>query len=318
MPWIAAGDGGRVDVVFYQTNDLGDPNTASLHWNTMFAQSLNADSREPVFSTVQASDHIMHFGPICNNGLLCGSGTRNLLDFFKVAISSEGLANIVYADTGNANSPSHISFARQNGGPLALNNPSAVTCLPIPPLASVVSRMTHGSAGIFDINLPLPPMSSPRAVECRSSGSLGVGNYTLVFSFVNNLTSVASASVTGHDPAGGTGTVSSSSMGPGANQYTVNLTNVSNAQYIQVTLNSVVDAAGNNGNVLSPQLGILIGDTNKDGFVNSADISQTKSQSGQLVGGSNFREDLNADGFLNSADISLVKSKSGTALPSTP
>jgi hypothetical protein len=62
----------------------------------------------------------------------------------------------------------------------------------------------------------------------------------------------------------------------------------------------------------------LLGDTTADGFVNSADISQTKSQSGQAVGGSNFREDVNADGFLNSADISLVKSKSGTALPSVP
>jgi len=79
-----------------------------------------------------------------------------------------------------------------------------------------------------------------------------------------------------------------------------------------------VDAAGNNGNVVSPQLGILIGDTNADGFVNSADISQTKSQSGQLVGLSNFREDVNVDRFFNSADISLVKSKSGTALPTTP
>jgi hypothetical protein len=62
-------------------------------------------------------------------------------------------------------------------------------------------------------------------------------------------------------------------------------------------------------------MGVLVGDTTADKFVNSADISQTKSQSGQPVGGSNFREDLNTDGFINSGDISLVKSKSGTALP---
>jgi hypothetical protein len=49
--------------------------------------------------------------------------------------------------------------------------------------------------------------------------------------------------------------------------------------------------------------------------VNSADIGQTKSQSGQSVTSSNFREDVNADGFINSADIGLVKSRSGTALP---
>ncbi|MFN2541400.1 MAG: hypothetical protein ABR514_04410, partial [Chthoniobacterales bacterium] len=129
MPWIAAGDAGRVDVVFYQTDDLGDPNTSNLHWGVKFAQSLNASAREPAFTVSQASDHITHFGPICNLGLLCASGTRVLLDFFEVAIGPDGLANIAYADTGNANSPSQVTNARQTGGPLALNNPVSVTCV---------------------------------------------------------------------------------------------------------------------------------------------------------------------------------------------
>src|SRR6202011_5546641 len=110
-------------------------------------------------------------------------------------------------------------------------------------------------------------------------------DYQLVFTFGRPLQSVASASVVSHNPPTATGTVdtANSGIGPKPNQYTVNLTNVTNAQYITVTLNNVVDAAGNSGNVLSPQLGILIGDTNKDGLLNSADIRQTKSQSGQLV-----------------------------------
>jgi hypothetical protein len=62
-------------------------------------------------------------------------------------------------------------------------------------------------------------------------------------------------------------------------------------------------------------MGILPGDTNGDGSVNSVDISQTKSKSGQPVDATNFRTDLNTDGNLNSADISLVKSRSGSALP---
>jgi hypothetical protein len=210
------------------------------------------------------------------------------------------------------------------------NFPSGATCAAFAALPFtvdndpiVVSRMTHGSiTPPFDINLPF---TGTRGVECRSSASLGAGNYMLVYTFANTLTSVASATVTGHDPTTGTGTVSGSpvvgpnvGLGLTANQCAVNLTNVSNAQYITVTLNSVHDVAGNIGDVLSPQMGVLLGDTTGDGFVNSADISQTKSQSGQSVGGSNFREDLNTDGFLNSGDISLVKSKSGTALPSMP
>jgi hypothetical protein len=320
MPWIAAGDNGRVDIVYYGTSGTEDPTTSLTNeWNVFFAQSLNATDREPVFAVSQASDHITHKGPICNIGILCppnplNQTSRRLLDFFQVAIGPDGLANIAYADDGDTNDAAHVSYARQNGGPLALTNPSAVTCLPIPVLTSVDSVMTHGTGGQqFAVNLPLPPTSSPRGVECRSSTTLGAGNYRLVFTFSNNLTSVAGATV-----SSGTGSVASHGSGPNPNQYTVNLTGVSNAQYITVTLNNVVDATGASGNVLSPQLGILIGDTNKDGFVNSADISQTKSQSGQSVGASNFREDVNADGFINSADISLVKSKSGTALPSAP
>lgn len=64
-------------------------------------------------------------------------------------------------------------------------------------------------------------------------------------------------------------------------------------------------------------ISVPVGDTNADGFVNSADIHQTKSESGNAVGTSNFREDVNADALINSADISLVKSVPGAALPST-
>jgi len=55
-------------------------------------------------------------------------------------------------------------------------------------------------------------------------------------------------------------------------------------------------------------------DVTADRFVDSADIGQTKSQSGKAVTSSNFREDLNSDGLVDSADISFAKSKSGTAL----
>jgi hypothetical protein len=94
----------------------------------------------------------------------------------------------------------------------------------------------------------------------------------------------------------------------------VNVTGVANAQNLTVTLTGAVDSTGAIG-AASGTMGVLIGDTNADRSVNSADIGQTKSQSGQAVDGGNFREDVTVDGNLNSADIGLVKSKSGTALP---
>ena len=179
-------------------------------------------------------------------------------------------------------------------------------------LTSVVSRMTHGGAGNFDINLSL---AGPRAIEGRSSSSLGAGNYTLVFTFADNLTSVASGAVSSHDPANGTGTVQSTSIGPNPNQCTVSLTNVSNGQYIAVTLNSVLDSAGRNGNVDGPQMGVLIGDVNGNGAVTSADVSQVKLQTGQSVTATNFRNDVNANGSISSTDVTQVKLRTGTGLP---
>jgi hypothetical protein len=151
-------------------------------------------------------------------------------------------------------------------------------------------------------------LSGPRGIECRSGGASG--NYTLIFTFANTLMSVGGASVSG------TGSVSSRNIDSNdAHNYIVNLTGVTNAQVITVSLSNVTDSAGDFSSAVSASMGVLIGDTNADGFVNSADISQTKSQSGNAVTSANFREDVNTDGFLNSADISLVKSKSGTALP---
>ena len=98
------------------------------------------------------------------------------------------------------------------------------------------------------------------------------------------------------------------------NNCLVNLTGIPNAQYDTVTLTGALDDQGNAGNV-STTFGVLLGDTTEDGAVNSGDIAQIKSQSGQPVTSSNFREDPTVDGNINSGDIALVKSKSGTALP---
>jgi hypothetical protein len=185
------------------------------------------------------------------------------------------------------------------------------------PLTAVVSRMSHDSiTPPFDINLPL---TSPRGVECRSSATLGAGNYTLVFKFPNNLMSVTSASVTGHDPANGTGTVSSSMVDSSdTHNYIVNLTGVSTAQYISVTLNNVHDVAGNVGNVTGPQMGVLIGDVDASGRVDSSDVFQVRQQSLQNATSSNFRTDIDASGRIDSTDIFQTRQQTLTSLPSSP
>jgi hypothetical protein len=172
---------------------------------------------------------------------------------------------------------------------------------PIP--TSVVSRKTHGTAGDFDIDL----LIGTSRIECRSGGA--TGDHQVVITFAAPVTLSSANAAPG---AGATGSVSRAPIVSG-NQVTVNLTNVSNAQTLVINLLGVSDGT-NNGDISIP-MAVLAGDTTKDRTVNSADIAQTKSQSGQAVTSSNFREDVTVDGTLNSSDIALVKSKSGTALP---
>ena len=176
---------------------------------------------------------------------------------------------------------------------------SATAIVPV----SVVSRKTHSFAGTFDIDLPL--LGQP-GIEDRTGGASG--NHTVVITFAVPVT-VTSANMT--PGAGGTGSVSGFSVSN--TQVTVNLTNVSNAQTLNVNLVGV-SGGGNSGNVSVP-MAVLLGDTNADRFCDAIDVSQTKSQSGKAVTGSNFREDVNVDGFIDAVDAALVKSKSGTALP---
>jgi hypothetical protein len=176
---------------------------------------------------------------------------------------------------------------------------TAIPCsLPVP--TSAMSRKTHGSAGTFDVDLPLT--GSP-GIECRTGGENG--NHQIVVTFPSAVT-FDSAAVTS-----GTGTISSTS-GSGTTALTVNLTGVTNAQTITLTLSGVND--GTSTGDVGVRMGVLIGDTTANGSVNSSDISQTKAQSGTATDSSNFRTDVTVNGLINSSDISTVKSKSGTAL----
>jgi hypothetical protein len=97
-------------------------------------------------------------------------------------------------------------------------------------------------------------------------------------------------------------------------QVTVNLAGVSNGQKLTIALSNVSDGVNTNSTLTLP-MSVLAGDTTANGSVNSSDIAQTQSQSGQLVTSSNFREDVTVNGSINSSDIAFVQSKSGTALP---
>jgi hypothetical protein len=317
FPWIAAGDAGRVDIVWYQSSNVGPPlvadptNPGSLTggsnnmpsgstWNVMFAQSLNANSREPSFAISQASDHVIHTGSISTGGLTGIFNDRSLGDFFEVAIGPDGLANIAFTDTSV--SPNVIAYTRQTGGPIALTNPSSVTCTHIDPPFSAVSRKTHGSAGTFDLNLPL--IGDP-GIECRSGGANG--DHTVVITFAFPVT-FSSATV-----CSGTGIVAGTSTSTNGNEITVNLTGVANAQTINICLRDVSDGT-NTSNITIP-MSVLLGDVNASKRTDAGDVTAVRNHTVSIPDQQTFRFDVNSSGRIDSGDVTVTRNASVTVLP---
>jgi len=126
FPWIAAGKGGLLDVVWYHgqggsalSNKIyRDPGDAKTAWTVAFAQlgsanNVSGGTAAPKLLTYnQAITPAIHYGDICQNGTFCSlvpvsgaplsTGDRSLLDFFQVAIDGEGRANLAIADNATA------------------------------------------------------------------------------------------------------------------------------------------------------------------------------------------------------------------------
>jgi hypothetical protein len=162
--------------------------------------------------------------------------------------------------------------------------------------------------GHFDIDLPL---MGPPGIECRSGGANG--NYTLTLTFNNPVASV-------DDVATSCGTVKRSrGDNNDPHRLLVSLTGVDcNAQYITLTLTNVHDDQGNTLPTATVTAGLLLGDINGDGVVNTTDSHETKVDRGQTTDSGNFREDMNTNGRIDTVDFFVVKSQLGTMLPPKP
>jgi hypothetical protein len=200
------------------------------------------------------------------------------------------------------------------GGGAASGGSAAVesygTCAPV--VTGAVSRKLH--AGVpYDINMP---QSGPSGVEDRTTG--GTNDYSLVVTFSGNVTVTGNpqAAVTAGTGCVGTGGVcNGNTVTVSGATVTVPLTNITNAQVINVRVFGVNGAADAPATDFDFPMGFLIGDDNGNRTVNAADIALCKSQLGQTVTAANFRSDVNANGAINAADVALIKGHSGTSIP---
>src|SRR6266446_2742470 len=268
---------GRLDAVWYDTRNAANNTDSQLFY------SFSTDGGVTWSANVAVSNSFNPFEGYPNQS--------KIGDYITIVSDNTG-GNVAYAATFNFNS------ARNQHE----EDVYYVRVAPSAPMAqSAFSRKVHGGAGTFDVPLPL---AGNVGVECRSGGA--TNDYQMIINFATSVT-VESAAVTS-----GTGSVSSLS-GSGTPQITVNLTGVTNVQRITVTLHNVNN--GTSTGDVPVSMGVLVGDVNGNGAVNASDVSLTKSQVGQAVSGSNFREDVNANGLINSVDVAQVKANVGTALP---
>ena len=115
--WVSAGAANSVNISWWGTS-ASNANDTSAQWHVFVAQSKNATAAVPTIIQTAATP-VMHVGPICNQGLSCASGTRNLAEYFGTDIGLNGEALIVYPDDKNTTSSTGAArtfFVKQTGG----------------------------------------------------------------------------------------------------------------------------------------------------------------------------------------------------------
>ncbi len=262
---------GGVNELFQLTNTGGryDPGTDS--W--IATNLANAPSPRQYHSGVWTGTEMIVWGAsLANMGGRYNPGTDN---WIPTTTSNAPVVRIFH--TAVWTGTQMIVWGGINDGAFELNTGGRYCAQPATPIMqSAFSRKSHGNTGIFELDLPF---SGTPGIECRRGGA--TSDYTIVLTFLANVSLNASpqAAVTSGIATIGSGGVSNGgTVIVSDNVVIIPLTNVANAQTINVTLNNVNGAT----NMTIP-MRLLIGDTNGDGLVNSGDAQQTRNRSGQTT-----------------------------------
>jgi hypothetical protein len=222
--WIAAGDDGRVNIAWYGTSALSNPNdqTCGVNaplpptqgkningpdsvdglWSLWMMQSANAHSASPSFTVpVRASGHHIHRGSIQTvMGGQCGN--RALGDFFQLRTGPQGDAHISYVDSDHifGAAAGHAMYVRQNAGTGLYAATSPVNIGGISPFNGVSDVSGDGKyevAGTSSANMPqLDILSSSVSKVTTTPCSVAAPCYKFVMQ-INNL---SLAPTTAQDP----------------------------------------------------------------------------------------------------------------------
>lgn len=133
LPWIDAGDDGRIAISFYGSVVDGNPQLGSFRgpWdvyvNTVTnAHSLPANPNGKAVSQTKVTTHPIHWNSICLSGLGCSltnpPGDRTLLDLFQVRHDPQGRIRVTYNEsnkryTDDFGQIAIVAYSKQTAGP---------------------------------------------------------------------------------------------------------------------------------------------------------------------------------------------------------
>ncbi len=265
---------GRLDAVWYDTRNAANNTDSQLFY------SWSTDAGVTWSPNVAVS-----------NSFIPGEGYPNqskIGDYITIVSDNSG-ADVAYSATFNFN-PSRNQHEEDVYYVRVAPTTSTLT------LQSAASRLTHGSAGSFDVAMPLTGVSG---VENRSSSS-----YNAVFTFDG---AVSSGEV---QVVSGTATVGAISFS--GNSMTAQLTGVTSAEVVTLRAQNINGDGQPHGDV---PFGFLTADANASRRVEKGDQQEIKAAKGQVVTAANFRDDINLSGVVDNPDNQSVKTNKGHSIP---
>lgn len=172
MPWMTAGDAGRIAISFYGSTVNGNPEVGTFRgpWDVYVNTILDADNVDPedpnatAVNQTAVTTHPIHWDSICLSGIACTTGgDRTLLDFFQVDHDPQGRLRVAYNESnkryGEAAGPMAIvTYSKQTGGADLIGDPEP------PDPRPVVSdfRADPAEDALFPFSIfPAPPVTPP-------------------------------------------------------------------------------------------------------------------------------------------------------------
>lgn len=115
FPWLDAAAPGHLAIVWYGSDTTGDTaEKINGTWQVYIAESGTANTPTPAFVEGIASTSPIARGSICTSGTMCKAGTRDLLDYFQVALDAKEVPHLVWAT--KAPGAVKLAFAKQLTG----------------------------------------------------------------------------------------------------------------------------------------------------------------------------------------------------------